>query len=209
MDAFVRLVALRREFIDQLEGLPESDWDAPTLCAGWRVRHVVAHTTMPKRIVTAGLLAGLVRSRFDLGAMLFDDAVRRGDRPVPEVVARFRDAIESRTVPPRRNAQHLLDDLLVHVQDIRRPLGLPWAYDGGLLTSVASALTADRALGVPGRIAGLRLHATDLAWGAGAPEAPEVAGPAEALIMVMAGRPVALADLAGPGVPTLAARIGQ
>ena len=26
-------------------------WGAPSLCAGWRVRHVVAHVTMPARLL--------------------------------------------------------------------------------------------------------------------------------------------------------------
>ena len=42
------VAAQRRAFGDVLEGLPESDWNAPSLCSGWRVREVVAHmTTLP------------------------------------------------------------------------------------------------------------------------------------------------------------------
>ena len=29
---------------------PAEAWDAATLCAGWQVRHVVAHVTMPARL---------------------------------------------------------------------------------------------------------------------------------------------------------------
>ena len=34
---------------DLLDGLPESGWDTPSSCDGWRVREVVAHLTMPAR----------------------------------------------------------------------------------------------------------------------------------------------------------------
>ncbi len=32
---------------DLLEASSAATWDAPSLCDGWRVRHVVAHVTMP------------------------------------------------------------------------------------------------------------------------------------------------------------------
>lgn len=64
--------------------------------------------------------------------------------------------------------------------------------------------------GVPGlvpkrRLAGLRLIAADQdwSWGSGEP----ITGPSEALAMAAAGRPVALDDLAGPGVHILRHRL--
>ena len=32
-----------------LDTFPDAQWDTPSLCAGWRVREVVAHLTMPVR----------------------------------------------------------------------------------------------------------------------------------------------------------------
>ena len=51
--------------------------------------------------------------------------------------------------------------------------------------------------GAKKRIAGLKLTATDMDWSHG--NGPEVTGPAEALVMMMAGRSVALDDLSGEG----------
>lgn len=34
---------------DVLDGLADVAWDTPSLCAGWRVREVVAHMTMAVR----------------------------------------------------------------------------------------------------------------------------------------------------------------
>lgn len=59
-------------------------------------------------------------------------------------------------------------------------------------------------LGNKKRIAGLTLVATDVDWSYG--EGPEVRGPAEALLKVTCGRPVALADLEGPGLERLRSR---
>src|SRR3954463_12353808 len=35
---------------DLLAAGPDETWDAPSLCAGWQVRHVVAHLAMPARL---------------------------------------------------------------------------------------------------------------------------------------------------------------
>ena len=55
------------------------------------------------------------------------------------------------------------------------------------------------------RARGLRLIATDLDWTAG--RGPEVHGPAEVLLMAIAGRRDVVQELSGPGQATLATRI--
>lgn len=52
---------------------------------------------------------------------------------------------------------------------------------------------------------GLRLAATDVNWTTG--DGPDVNGPGEALLMAIAGRPHALDELSGPGLPTLRQRL--
>ena len=37
----------RQGLVGVLSTLSESDWDTPSLCAGWRIREIVAHITMP------------------------------------------------------------------------------------------------------------------------------------------------------------------
>ena len=39
------VAAERRDQAELLAGLTEEQWNAPSLCAGWRVKEVVAHTT--------------------------------------------------------------------------------------------------------------------------------------------------------------------
>ena len=56
------VVAERAELVDLLAALPADRWDAPTLCDGWRVREVVAHTTMPFRTSLARTLVKLARA---------------------------------------------------------------------------------------------------------------------------------------------------
>jgi hypothetical protein len=54
------------------------------------------------------------------------------------------------------------------------------------------------------RIRGLHLVTTDLDWSTG--DGPTVEGPAEPLLMAIAGRPTT-DELSGPGLPTLTSRI--
>jgi len=206
MDTWNQIVALRTELAAQLERLAPTDWDAPSLCAGWRVRDVVAHLTLPAHFSPLGGLTGLIRSGFSLDMFIQQDAIRRGSAPVAEVLAEFRSAIPHESVPPKRRPANVLADLAIHCQDIRRPLGVSWSFDPEVLQTVAQTVHADTGLGVPARVVGLRLHAVDVPWDAG--DGAEVAGPLEALVLAMAGRTVAVTELGGPGADTFGERIG-
>jgi hypothetical protein len=69
---------------------------------------------------------------------------------------------------------------------------------------VADFVQSTFVFGAKKRTAGLTLVASDMAWSHGA--GPEVRGPAEALVMAMAGRRVALTDLTGDGLATFTSR---
>lgn len=208
-ETWARIAALRTELIDQLTDLPAEQWDTPSLCPRWRVRDVVAHTILPERFALPGGLVQFARTGFNLQRAIHADAVERGSAPLPDLIAAFRRAIGRRTVPPTREPQHVLNDLFVHAQDVRRPLGItsPAGFasrDPGLLVAVGQTVATDRVLGSPSRIAGLRLAATDVDSAIG--DGDEVTGAAEALILAMTGRQVVLPELTGPGVTLLAAR---
>ena len=55
---FVRLA-------DLLDAASDAQWDTPSLCAGWRVREVVAHMTMAARYSEEQFMAELQRCGFD------------------------------------------------------------------------------------------------------------------------------------------------
>jgi uncharacterized protein (TIGR03083 family) len=98
----------------------------------------------------------------------------------------------------------LLAEVVVDAQDIYRPLGIPPDIPESHLRAVADFLKRASGFGTKKRIADLRLVASDMDWTHG--DGPEVTGPAEALVMLMAGRLAAMGDLAGEGKPTLARR---
>jgi hypothetical protein len=94
--------------------------------------------------------------------------------------------------------------VLIHGQDICRPLSIKRVLPEAHLIPVADFVKNDvHIFGTRKRIAGLKLTATDMKWSHG--NGPEVTGPAEALVMTMAGRLIALDDLSGEGKAALEA----
>ncbi|WP_234787088.1 maleylpyruvate isomerase family mycothiol-dependent enzyme [Mycolicibacterium fortuitum] len=53
----------RQEFADLLDDLSPQQWQAPTLCSGWNVRDVVAHTIAYLGQTRMGLTAALLAAR--------------------------------------------------------------------------------------------------------------------------------------------------
>jgi uncharacterized protein (TIGR03083 family) len=197
----------RNALLADLEGLRAEDWNAQSLCSDWRVRDVVAHLVAGVEASGAALVLAMARSGFNINRMLRDDARRRSRGQSPDaLVAAYRATIGSQRTPPSARPWQMLSDTVIHGQDIRRPLGLRRDFPTDRLTFVMDRLAATQPiLGVKGRVSGLRLRAVDCDWTHG--DGPEVTGRAEALLLAMTGRPVALDELEGDGVPLLRARL--
>jgi len=195
----------RAALVADLEWLGVVAWRTPSVCDGLCVEEVVAHLTAGASSGPVRWLAGLARCRFDVDRMV-DMRLREqlGTSP-DETLRRFRDVVHSRTAPSG-HVDGWLGEIVVHGEDIRRPLGIGHAYAPEALERVARFYAA-RDFTVPSkrRTAGLRLEATDGVFTAG--EGPPVRGRTVDLVLAMAGRPVALDHLEGPGLPTFAARV--
>lgn len=115
------MVDEQRELVGLLRTLSDDEWQAPSLCRGWRVRDVVAHLlydTIPLRQYPGVL----VRNRFAVDRInnrLVDD---ERDTPTSQLVDRLERSIGHGTLA-RLAPATALADVLVHHQDIRRPLG--------------------------------------------------------------------------------------
>ena len=53
----------RQSLLLLLETLTQSEWDEPSLCAGWRVRDVVGHMVSETTMTLPGVVKGMVGSR--------------------------------------------------------------------------------------------------------------------------------------------------
>ena len=148
--------------------------------------------------------ASVLGARFDFD--LHNDrrlGEHRGATPA-ETLERFRRIITSTRSAPGPTLAWL-GEVVVHAQDIRRPLALPHTPSIEAVGAVARFYAWRDFTGF-GRstIEGLRLEATDGAFSTGA--GPLVSGTTLALTMAMAGRRAYCDDLTGPGVSTVRAR---
>jgi uncharacterized protein (TIGR03083 family) len=193
--------AERAGLADLLEDLSPTEWETPSLCDAWRVGDVAAHLTLAHTGYRAALV-GAVRARGSFDAMIRDTALRAVGQPRDEYPRRLRAMVGSRRTAPFLTPLEPLVDVLVHGQDIARPLG----RDRPMPTASATA-AAQRAWDMRfpfrarKRLAGLRLAATDIDWtvGSGAP----VEGPIAALLLLVTGRDAAVEQLTGDGVRAL------
>lgn len=206
MDTWDSIKSERTDLAELLGGLTPQQWDAQSLCGEWRVRDAVGHLIHGTRAKMGGFLVGMVSNGFNFNKALAKEGQAAGGVPIEQLLDDFRSIIPSRGKFPMATALNVLTDTVVHQQDIRRPLGMARAVPEERAIAVADGL---KRIGFPfgtkKRIAGLRLTATDADWSTG--DGPEVSGSIEALVMAMANRPAALADLKGEGLDVLTARM--
>lgn len=205
-DALWPLVHMERQALaDDLDELGAEQWRHGTLCGEWNVEDVVAHLIAAASLNRWEWLRSMAGARFrpDVHNQRRLDQSRGAD-PV-QTLSRFRAVIGSTTAPSGHLPAYL-GEVVVHSQDIRRPLGLHRQPGAEALTSVAGFFSRrDFAVASRTHIAGLHLRADDGPFAAGT--GPLVTGSTLALVMSMAGRPAYLDELNGPGVPTLRERL--
>jgi uncharacterized protein (TIGR03083 family) len=196
-----------------LHELDDDQFDAPSLCAGWKVRDVLGHMGLGHTTPMGTMVVRVGRYGFNVTKASFRESQQLFDGKQPDEIRTFWDDVMV-AQHPRKGISKLIPtkaeflDHLVHNQDIRRPTGHARAIPEERLRR---ALDLVRHEGNPmfspkKNVAGLHLRATDIEWSDG--EGAEVAGPAEAIVLAAAGRKAALGDLTGDGVPTLAQRLG-
>lgn len=171
---------------DLLTAEPDGCWDAPSLCQGWLVRHVVAHVTMPVRLTPDRFGAEMAAAGGDFGVLSNTVAVRDGALPATELLDQLRAPALHAWQPPGGGAAGALNHAVIHSLDVTIALGRPAVAPAAALGAVLDQLTAaDGALfGVD--LSGVRLEATDSAWawGSGSPTRTD----AGSLVALLSGR---------------------
>lgn len=194
------IAAERIELLEFLRTLSVDEWLVPSLCEGWRVRDVVAHLLWDNVSIPRYLWVGAKYRHPDRVNQHYVDRAR--DLPTSELLTGLESTIGGGWIS-RTMTAGVLADLVVHHQDIRRPLGRPRTIEPARLLH---ALRQPNRFAHPRRITkGLKLTATDLDWTTGA--GPEVRGCGEAVAMAIVGRAAVLDELTGDGVAILAQRI--
>ncbi|WP_438269016.1 maleylpyruvate isomerase family mycothiol-dependent enzyme [Nocardia donostiensis] len=197
--------AERKDLAALLAGLTPQQWQMPTLCDRWTVKDVVAHMISYDDLGPTGLAMRFVRGRLLWANQAgVDEFASYSPDQLLELLTTH---LRPRGLTAGFGGMVGLVDGTIHHQDIRRGLGIPRQIPPQRLHRVLTAVRPNPRLGVPWRIRGLRLEATDLDWSTG--KGLLVSGPGEALLMAMTGRRGIIAELTGPGRARLAGRIGD
>ena len=197
--------AERADFADLLDELTPRQWTSPSLCDGWSVRDVAAHTIDYLGQSRALLAINMFRSGFNI-----DRLNARGLRdyvgtPPEQLANLMRTGTEPSGAGALYGARVALIECLIHQQDVRRALGEPRTIPEERLGVSLDFARISPVIAGARRTRGVRLVATDMQWSSGS--GPEVHGSAETLSMAMTGRIGAIAnDLSGDGMAILGAR---
>ena len=195
------VVAERTDLAAMLGGLRPGQWAAPTLCAGWRVREVVAHVTMPFRMTMPAFLRAMVRARGDFNRMADRqaraDTARLGDA---QLLASLRDNVAHPWRPPGGGTTGALSHDVIHGLDISVALGLDRRVPPERVGLILAGLRG-RNVSYFGTD-GVRLEATDLDWAYGS--GPPLRGAAQHLLLVICGRRLPPGLLDGPAAARFA-----
>jgi uncharacterized protein (TIGR03083 family) len=190
---------------DTLEALTPAEWSAPSACGDWSVHVTAGHILVGAEQTTGRFVTRMAANGFRFNRMMDRDARRAGALPPDEIIGRLR-ATDGATNRPPAPVMTMLGEIVVHSEDIRRPLGLPRTSDPEAVVACLEMYQgASFLVGTKQRIRGLRLVATDVEWRHG--DGPEVSGPGLALLMAMTGRPIGLTDLSGAGLGELRVRM--
>jgi uncharacterized protein (TIGR03083 family) len=194
----------RQALLELLETLTPEQWDTPSLCAEWRIRDVVGHMVSETRMTVPQAAWGFITSGFRINRYIAKDARQRGAGPVATLLEDFRSVVFARTHLPGLSSLSMLEDIVIHQMDIRRPLEEDRNIPNGRMIPVATDLWTNRFFPGPKLFEGIRAIATDAEWSAG--DGVDVTGPIEALVLTLAGRFAALDKLQGDGTTTLRTR---
>lgn len=194
------LLEERQELADLLAGLTTTQWESQSLCDDWSVLDVAGHLASSVGLTRRGLIARNVR----YGAGTDGANARSATAWTAGGTAGIVEALADR----KRLGlgffypKWALCEAVVHHQDIRLALDRPRDVPQDRLRVALSVLVrlpfitkASR----PSRRVSLR--ATDVDWTHG--KGPEVHGPAQSMMMALAGRSHGPPELAGPGVKIL------
>lgn len=173
-----------------LGALEPEQWEAPSLCEGWRVRDVVGHLVWRLGEPTGGLMRSMSRAYFGRHVMpdraIADLARAEAEASNDELIGKLRRIAANKVYKRGRTGITELTEAVVHTVDISEAIDAPFPVSPRSTSAVAIARIRVP-LSHAARVAsGHALIATDARWkiGDGAP----VEATASRLIAALFGR---------------------
>lgn len=196
----------RQVLAEDLASLTIQEWATASLCETWDVHDVIAHLTGSARTTRRRFWLSLIQSGLNFDrANAREVAAERAPTPA-ETLERFESTITSTNTPPGPFITRLIE-IVVHGEDIRRPLGIERPALPLELQDALAYFMQDHLSGGRKRLTGLELIATDEGFIIGSGQT--IQGSALSLLLAASGRPAALQDLRGPGLALLRSRLNM
>ncbi len=197
-DAEIRLAIAAEctELAEVLDSLPNSAWDAQSLCVGWRTREVVAHLTMPVRYSMPQVMFEVLKTRGNFNRMANRCARRDAALPVHRLVAGLREGKLHAWKPPGGGYDDALTHAVIHGLDFTVALNVGRQVPEQRIRKVLEVVTQPQSLTFFGTdLDGVELTANDLDWSFGCGAA--LTGQAQDLALVLSGRKLPVGRLRG------------
>lgn len=149
---------------DLLETLPDEAWNSPSLCAGWRVREVIAHVTMPARLSMEEFGAEMAAADGDFTVLSNTVAARDAGLPREQHLANLRSPLLHAWEPPGGGASGALSHAVIHALDVTGALGLPNVAPDDATRAVLDDIARGGYRHFGTNLDGIHLRAKDLDW---------------------------------------------
>jgi uncharacterized protein (TIGR03083 family) len=176
------------QLANTLAAQPDSVWETPSLCAGWRVREVIAHVTMFARMTDEEFNSELDRYGGDFQRLSDTVASRDAELAIEVHLRNLQSDTLAQWQPPGGGVLGALHHAVVHALDVTNAAEMDRPCSAEVALAILENLTTNQvALRFDVSLENLRLRATDLTWTWGGGES-EIVDSSGHLISLLCGR---------------------
>src|SRR5580704_16687212 len=114
------------DLAERLAGLDDKQWDSASLCALWRIRDVLAHVTAGAEgaFGVGAIVGGMLRNGFNYNRWVAADGRSRGQQDLAVVLKALLNAAANHRITTGPRSVRGLMHVMIHGQDMCRPLGV-------------------------------------------------------------------------------------
>lgn len=149
---------------DLLDASADATWDAPSLCDGWLVRHVIAHLTMPARVTPEQFASEMSAAGGDFSVVSDAVAARDASLPGDDLLDQLRSPRLHAWQPPVGGALGALSHVVIHSLDVTVALDLPPVAPDDAVAAVLEHLVASNGTWFGLDLTDHRFEAEDTGW---------------------------------------------